>query len=121
MLRNQVQTHSLSSTLYISLQVFFAYLVEKAIVPHSPAEKIKRPRREQKTKHFLRPDEYSRVLTEAVGDPRDYCILQVFLQTGIRVSELIALGFVDYDRQQKTLTVHCKGSRERVIPLEKKA
>lgn len=82
---------------------------------------MKRPLQEQKTKHFLRPDEYSRVLAEAAGDLRDYCILQVFLQTGIRVSELIALSLVDYECQQKTLTVHGKGSRKRDIPLEKKA
>jgi len=55
----------------ISLQVFFAHLVDRGILPHSPAEEMKRPRREQKTKHYLRPDEYSQVLAEAAGDPRN--------------------------------------------------
>ena len=45
----------------------------------------------------------------------------MFLQTGIRVSELIALLLVEFNRQHKTLTVHRKGSCERVISLEKKA
>lgn len=120
-LADKGQTGTTRARKLISLQVFFAYLVEKGILPHSPADKIKRPRREQKTKHYLRPDEYSRVLAEAAGEPRDYCILQVFLQTGIRVSELITLRIVDYDRTQKMLTIHGRGSRERGIPLEKKA
>lgn len=120
-LAEKAQTGTTRARKLISLQVFFAYLVEKSILPHSPADKIKRPRREQKTKNYLRPDEYSRVLAEAAGAPRDYCILQVFLQTGIRVSELITLRIGDYDRTQKTLTIHGKGSRERGIPLEKKA
>src|SRR5207244_5139035 len=68
----------------------------------------------------LRPDEYSRVLAEAAGHPRDYRILQVFLHTGIRVSELVAIVLSDLDLQQKTLTIHGKGNREREIPLEKK-
>lgn len=105
----------------ISLQVFFSFLVEQNMIPHSPAEKVKRPKREQKSKHFLRPDEYNHLLAEAAGDPRDYCIFQLFLQTGIRVSELIALTLSDIDLQQKTITIHGKGSKERTIPLEKKS
>ena len=53
------QTGTTRARKLISLQVFFACLVEKGILPHSPSEKIKRPRREQKTKQYLRPDEYS--------------------------------------------------------------
>ena len=64
-LANKGQTGTTRARKLISRQVFFACLVEKGILPHSPAEKIKRPRREQKTKHYLRPDEYSRVLAEA--------------------------------------------------------
>lgn len=119
-LADKGQTGTTRARKLISLRVFFAHLVEKGILPESPAKKIKRPRREQKTKHYLRPDEYSRVLAEAAGDPRDYCIFQVFLHTGIRVSELVSLSLTDLDFEQKTVTIHGKGSRERVIPLEKK-
>jgi site-specific recombinase XerD len=115
------QTGTTRARKLISLQVFFTYLVETGILPHSPAENIKRPKREQKTKHFLRPDEYNHLLAEAAGNPRDYCIFQIFLQTGIRVSELIALTLADCDLTQKTLTIHGKGSKERTIPLEKKS
>jgi site-specific recombinase XerD len=104
----------------VSLQVFFSYLVKAGVIPHSPAATIDRPRKEQKTMHYLRPDEYSRVLAEAAGDPRDYCIFQVFLHTGIRVSELVVLYLSDLDLEQKTVIIHGKGNRERVIPLEKK-
>ena len=120
-LSEQGQTGTTRARKLISLQVFFNYLVEQGTLPHSPAQHIKRPRKEQKTKHFLRPDEYSRVLAEAAGVPRDYCMFQVFLQTGIRVSELIAVTLPDLDLEQKTLTIHGKGKRERIIPLEKKA
>jgi site-specific recombinase XerD len=105
----------------ISLQVFFASLVQSGVIPHSPAVNIERPKKERRPKDFLRPEEYNRLLVQAAGDPRDYAILQIFLQTGIRVSELVAILVSDVDMEQKTVAIHGKGEKERTIPLEKKA
>ena len=105
----------------ISLQVFFASLVQSGVIPHSPAVNIDRPKKEKRPKDFLRPDEYNKLLVQAAGDTRDYAMLQVFLQTGIRVSELVAIQLPDLDMIDKTLAIHGKGEKERTIPLEKKA
>ncbi len=52
---------------------------------------------------------------------RDYAILQVFLQTGIRVSELCSLTLSDVDLADRTLTIRQgKGMADRTIELEKK-
>ncbi len=61
------------------------------------------------------------MVAAARGSPRDYALLQLLLQTGSRVSELIAVRLSELDLEHKTLTIHGKGSRERMIPLEKKA
>ncbi len=67
------------------------------------------------------PDEYTKLLSLAGGQPRDYAILQVFLQTGVRVSELTALTLADVDLAQRALRVaRGKGMQERTIELEKK-
>jgi site-specific recombinase XerD len=105
----------------VSLQVFFSLLVKSGTLPHSPAANIDRPKKEKRPKDFLKPDEYNRLLVQAAGNPRDYAMLQVFLQTGIRVSELVAILFSDLDMEQKTLALHGKGEKERILPLEKKA
>jgi site-specific recombinase XerC len=47
-------------------------------------------------------------------------VLQVFLQTGIRVSELAALRIDDIDFIKPSITVRGKGLVEREIALEKK-
>ena len=73
------------------------------------------------TKLLYEPDEYNKLLVQAAGNPRDYAMLQVFLQTGIRVSELVAIKLTDLDMEQKTLAIHGKGEKERRLPLEKKA
>jgi integrase/recombinase XerD len=61
------------------------------------------------------------LLSAAGSNPRDFAILQLFLQTGIRVSELVHLRLGDVDLVNKVLKVDGKGSKERTIPLEKKA
>ena len=40
------------------------------------------PKKERNTRTWLVPDEYSKMLSLAGGSPRDYAILQVFLQRG---------------------------------------
>src|SRR5438477_8309790 len=60
------------------------------------------------------------MLSLAGANPRDYAILQVFLQTGIRVSELAHLRIEDIDFIKPAITVRGKGSVEREIALEKK-
>jgi site-specific recombinase XerD len=105
----------------VSLQVFFSFLVKSGMLPSSPAAHIDRPKKEKRPKDVLRPDEYNKLLVQAAGNPRDYAMLQVFLQTGIRVSELVAILVTDLDMEQKTLAIHGKGEKERLLPLEKKA
>jgi integrase/recombinase XerD len=120
-LANQGRTGTTRARKLVSLHVFFTYLVKEGVLPHSPASTVKKPRRERKPKHMLRPDEFRRIVAAARGNPRDYALLQLLLQTGIRVSELIAIRLSELDLEHKTLTIQGKGSKECIIPLEKKA
>ncbi len=104
-----------------AIKSFFAYLKDEHLITLSPADSIHMPNKERKRKVVLRTDEYSRMLSEAGGNPRDFAILQLFLQTGIRVSELVAITVEDLDIQSHVLKVHGKGNKERDIPLEKKS
>src|SRR6266700_4062938 len=104
-----------------ALKSFFTYMKDEHLIPSSPADTIHMPNKERKKKVVLRTDEYSRMLSEAGGNTRDFSILQLFLQTGIRVSELVAITVEDLDVQNHVLKVHGKGNKERDIPLEKKS
>jgi site-specific recombinase XerD len=97
----------------------FAHLEE--LVSRSPVDGIETPRTEKRTRNYLTPEEYHRLLSAAGGNPRDYCILMTFLQTGLRVSELCSLTLDDIDLFNKTLQVRSgKGMTARTIELEKK-
>jgi site-specific recombinase XerD len=78
------------------------------------------PLKERKQRVYLRPDEFTKMLAVAGGNPRDFAILQLFLQTGIRVSELVSLRLDDVDLAGRTIRINGKGMHQRESALEKK-
>jgi integrase/recombinase XerD len=106
-----------------AIREYFRFLTDDLeLLGRSPAEGISTPKKEKTPRTFLRGEEYSRMLSLAGAHPRDFCILTVFLQTGIRVSELCELRLDDIDVKGRVLLVReGKGMSGRTIPLEKKA
>ena len=105
-----------------AIRKFFSFMQENNIIQGNPAETVKGAIREEKNPEVLFKNEYKALLYQALGNTRDYAILMVFLQTGIRVSELVNLRVGDIDLENKTLTVRQgKGKKDRSIPLEEQA
>jgi len=48
---------------------------------------------------------------------RDAFVLDLFYQTGLRLSELINIQIADFDVRKKTLRVLGKGNKERIVPI----
>jgi site-specific recombinase XerD len=119
-LANQGRTGTTCARKLVSIQLFFTCLVSKGVIQFSPVVKVKKPRRIRKPKHVLRVDEFQRIVGAAKGNPRDYALLRLLFQAGIRVSEAIAIRLSDLDMEHTTLTLQREGSRKRKIPLEKK-
>ncbi len=120
------QEHALSGVTrtrkLAAIKEYFRFLVAEELLLMSPAEKVEAPKLERKTRTRMRSDEYSRLLSVAGSSPRDYAILTVFLQTGLRVGELCGLTTEDIDLVAGTLRVRSgKGQTSREIDLEKKA
>src|SRR3989440_10131693 len=103
-----------------ALREYFRFLEGIGVIAKPPTPGIETPKREKNGRQVLRSDEYTKMLSLAGAHPRDYAILQVFLQTGIRVSELAHLRSEDIDFIKPAITVRGKGSVEREIALEKK-
>ncbi len=104
-----------------AIREYCTFLVDENRLPASPAATIAMPKKERKSRVFLRVDEYMRLLNAAAGHSRDYAILQLFLQTGIRVVELTRLLLTDVDLDGQTMLMNGKGNKQRTMYLEKKA
>lgn len=103
-----------------AIREFFRFLETDGYIQKSPAQGVETPKKEKNNRGYLRPEEYRSMLSLAGGNPRDFAILQVFLQTGIRVSELCNLRLSDIDFDGRTLKVQGKGMVQREIELERK-
>jgi site-specific recombinase XerD len=101
-----------------AIRKFFAFMAENDILTANPANTIKGARREEKEPNILYKEQYKALLYEASDNIRDYAIIQTFLQTGIRLSELVNLRVEDVDLEHRLLTVRQgKGKKDRQIPL----
>ena len=101
-----------------AIRKFLTFLEENSILAANPAHTVKGARREEKEPSILYKEQYKALLYEASDNIRDYAIIQTFLQTGIRLSELANLRVDDLDLEHRLLTVRQgKGKKDRQIPL----
>ncbi len=101
-----------------ALRSFFKYLTDKAhLLTHNPLQNLEYPSVRRSLPKYLTVDE-SIALLESVDGPfkeRDYCILMLFLNCGLRVSELCGLNVTDIKENQ--IRVLGKGNKERMLYL----
>src|SRR5215207_8689445 len=94
----------------------------------SPAEKLIPPERERLQPRVLSEAEYKRLLAAVHGEIRDEAIIELLLQTGIRLAELARLKVSDIELPAKVdrehtgaVHIHGKGRKERTVTLNYKA
>ncbi|MBE6732739.1 MAG: tyrosine recombinase XerC [Ruminococcaceae bacterium] len=102
-----------------TLRIFFKYLsVQTKLLDSNPAEMLEAPKIKQSLpKHLTLED--SLELLSVVDGPnkqRDYCILTLFLNCGLRLSELCGLNLGDI-RSDGTMRILGKGNKERIVYL----
>ena len=101
-----------------AIRSFYKYLTNKAkLLSENPMQDLDSPRLKKSLPRYLDLDESIHLL-ESVDGPnqtRDYCILTLFLNCGLRISELVSLNLTDVRGDQ--LRVLGKGNKERMIFL----
>ena len=102
----------------MAIRSFYNYLTAKTHqLKENPVRDIDSPKRRKTLPEYLTLEE-SLCLLDAVDgkyQERDYCILTLFLNCGLRISELIALNLSDV--QGETLRVLGKGGKTRIVYL----
>lgn len=113
-----------------ALKGFFAFLLHQGITKVNVASRLIPPSVRKKEPRFLNEDEYHRLLRACSHHVRDAAIVEVLLQTGMRLSELAGLKVTDVVIPTKitrdpdntgTAYVRRKGGKEAAIPLNYKA
>ena len=101
-----------------SLKSFFKYITNKAkLLDNNPTLELESPKIVKRLPRYLNIDESKQLLCSVDGqyNARDYAILTLFLNCGLRLSELVGINLNNI--KSNTLTVIGKGDKERMIPL----
>jgi len=113
-----------------SIKSFFGFLKQYGYITNNVAERLTPPAREYKEPRVLTTRKYQALLRACSHDIRDAAIIELLLQTGIRLAELARLTLDDIDLPKRisrdptntgTLFVHGKGRKERTVTLNYKA
>lgn len=111
-----------------TIRIFFDYLCQDAspkfLLTHNPALNLKTPKKDKRLPKYLSLED-SRKLLEVASDEdnrnceRDFAITTLFLNCGMRLSELVGINLKDIDFEECKLNVIGKGNKERTIYLNK--
>ena len=101
-----------------TIRSFYRYLTTRAhLLEENPVQDLDSPKLKKSLPKYLNLDQSVRLLEAVEGEHqvRDYCILTLFLNCGIRISELVGLNLTDVQGDQ--LRVLGKGNKERILFL----
>ena len=103
-----------------SLRTYFQYLTNKVNkLEHNPSTELETPKTKKSLPKYLTLEQ-SMDLLHAVEGPyqsRDYCIITLFLNCGMRLSELVNINLHDINHKEHVMRITGKGNKERLVYL----
>ncbi len=107
-----------------SLRSFFHYLTTQAhLIEQDPTSNLELSTPRRSLPKYMNLDESLELLhtltkqSDRKAHIRDYCILTLFLNCGIRLSELVGLNIASLDMTEMKMRVLGKGNKERIVYL----
>jgi integrase/recombinase XerD len=108
-----------------AIRTYFSFLLAENLVVADPSDRLQTPRGWRNLPEVLSIEEVERLLeTPDLAHPlawRDRALLEFAYASGVRVSELTSLRLVDLSLEGEFATVYGKGSKERLVPLGRRA
>ena len=105
---------------------FYKWMLKKSLILRSPAQGLKNLRKPRHLPEFVTEDKMEVILDDDASyadsptGGRDRLIIELFYDTGIRETELIELKCGDVDLVRRTITVHGKGGKTRMVPISQR-
>ncbi len=121
--KSKLAIRSISRNL-VAIRMFYKFLVSEDVINDDPTLNLDSPKTGLSLPEVLSQDEIERLLSLPNSKEqgiKDKAILELLYATGMRVSELINLPIDNIDLHEGYLKCIGKGSKERIIPVGRKA
>ncbi len=105
-----------------SLKGYFGYISAKMkYIEVNPMDPVEAPKAKKSLPKYLTLEQSLELLESVDGEnkERDYCILIIFLNCGLRVAEMASLNISDINFDEETMVVTGKGNKQRKIYLNR--
>ncbi len=105
-----------------SLKSMFKYLTKQVcLIDNDPTLNLELPSLKKSLPKYLTLEESQTLLEQAaqstINSTRDYCIITLFLNCGMRLSELVGINVTDIDFKEQKVRILGKGNKERMVYL----
>lgn len=106
-----------------ALRSCYRFLMKRGMVEHDPVRNLASPKKERVLPAFIRDDEMQRLLDQdgmfddTFEGRRDRLIIELFYETGLRLSELTGLNVDNVNLAAQTIRVTGKGNKQRIVPF----
>lgn len=111
-----------------AIKSFFKFAhIKRRYIETNPAAEVDSPKKSKTLPKYLTAEEAVVFLETIRNDTssktvtRDFAIATLFLNTGIRLSELVGLNLQSFSPDLSTITVHGKGNKDRIVYLNEAA
>lgn len=109
-----------------TIRIFFKYLtITSKLLEDNPAQNLETPKLNKRLPKYLTLEDSQKLLSKTYTDDgnknkeRDFAIITLFLNCGLRLSELVGINIADIKFDDCKMTVIGKGNKERAIYLNK--
>lgn len=112
---NSIKTRARKTS---ALKQFYNYLyLKKGLIDSDPLVQLELPRPPKTLPKYLSLENAQKLLASIESDhyERDYCMITLFLNCGMRLSELCGLDLGDFSFENGTLRLFGKGAKERIV------
>ncbi|NQW16608.1 MAG: tyrosine-type recombinase/integrase [Chloroflexi bacterium] len=99
------------------LRAFFRWAAGEGFTDENIGERVRPPKVPSKIIEILEDDEIELLMAYVSSSPRNYAIVLLFLDTGLRISELAGIEIADVNFGVGYVKVMGKGSKERIVPF----
>ena len=107
-----------------AVRTFFAFLMREGECTHNPALEVRAPKQRKRLPSTLDADQMGRLLSFRGDDSlsaRDKAIMELLYSSGLRLAELVGLTMDAVDLADRTVRVHGKGAKTRIVPVGRPA